>query len=87
MGELPQEMNRHPLPAPIVAVCLISLGVLLVLTSLFPQKNSLTKAVHWLWTITPRAGSMSDETWVMVNGITVLVGGFVLLGLWVLRVI
>jgi hypothetical protein len=76
-------MKRHPLPAPILAVCFIIMGVLLVLTALFPQRNSVMKGVYWLWTILPRAGSMTDKTWVMINGIGLLVVGFVLLGLWV----
>jgi hypothetical protein len=80
-------MNRHPLPLPVLGICFFVIGVLLLLTSLFPQKNSLTKTVYWLWTIAPRVGSITDEKWVMINGIGMLVGGLLFLVLWVFRVI
>ena len=33
-------------------------------------------------TISPRMGSMTDETWVIVNGVGLLVFGVLVLGLW-----
>ena len=80
-------MNRHPLPAPVLGICFLVIGALLVLTSMFPRGNALTKTLYWLWTIAPRVGSMTDEKWVMINGIAMLVGGLVFLAMWVFHVI
>ena len=54
-------------------------GVLTIQAAKFPTKNSLTKAIYWMSTIMPRMGSMTDETWVMVNGVVLLVFGVLLL--------
>jgi hypothetical protein len=47
----------------------------------FPQRNLLTKTLYWLCTLAPRIGSISDKTWVMVNGIGLLYAGVVMLTL------
>ncbi len=74
-------MSRHPLPATILGICFLAMGVLVVRTALLTTRNALTKMVYWLCTIAPRAGSMSDEKWVMINGIVMLAVGLLLLTL------
>ncbi len=44
-------------------------GMLVIFTSRRPQTNSITRVIFRLWTLAPRVGSMTDETWVLLNGI------------------
>jgi uncharacterized membrane protein HdeD (DUF308 family) len=79
--------GRHPLIAVFMGVFFVVAGALLIRISLFPTRNALTRTLFRLSTIMPRAGSMTDETWVMVNGVGLLVGGLLLLALGVFGVI
>jgi hypothetical protein len=74
-------MKPHPISPPIAGFISLTIGMLLILTSFFPQRNLLTKTLYWLCTLAPRIGSISDKTWVMVNGIGLLLAGVVLLTL------
>jgi|CZKY01.1.fsa_nt_gi hypothetical protein len=59
-----------------------ALGMLLIATSLNPQRNVVTRPLYRMWTFLPRVGSMTDEKWVLVNGVCMLlVGLFFLLSL------
>jgi hypothetical protein len=49
-----------------------ALGMLLIMTSLHPQRNVLTRVLFRINTFMPRAGSMSDEKWVLLNGVGTL---------------
>jgi hypothetical protein len=79
-------MKPPPIFGAIGGVLFLIYGVLLVQTALFPTKNSLTKAIYWMSTILPRMGSMTDEFWMMINGIVMLLVGFLVLALWVFGV-
>lgn len=70
----------------VVGVYCLAIGVLLLQAAVFPTRNSLTKAIFWLCTIAPRAGSMTDATWVMINGVGMLLAGVLMLGLWLFGV-
>ena len=63
------------------------MGVVTIQAAIVPTKNSLTKAIYWMNTVMPRMGSMSDETWVKVNGVGLMVGGIVALALWAFGVV
>jgi hypothetical protein len=75
-------MKRHLIPVPVLGFWFLGTGVLLIFASLFPQKNALTKALFWLSTGMPRIGSMTDKTWVMINGIAMLLMGLVFFAFW-----
>lgn len=64
-----------------------ALGTLLVLTSLDPHRNLLTRMLYRIWTVMPRAGSMTDAKWVLSNGIALLLAGVLFLGLLLVRLI
>jgi hypothetical protein len=65
-----------------VGIWFVIWGIVTIQAAVFPTKNSLTKAIYWMVTISPRMGSMTDETWVIVNGVGLLVFGVLVLGLW-----
>jgi hypothetical protein len=71
----------------ILGVWFLIWGVLTIQAAIVPTKNSLTKAIYWMNTVMPRMGSMSDETWVKVNGVGLMVGGIVALALWAFGVV
>lgn len=61
------------------------LGTLLVITSRNPNRNSLTGAIFKVWTFFPRAGSMSDARWVLINGVGLMVAAVFFLILALIR--
>ncbi len=63
----------------------LGVGLLLVLTSRNSERNALTRLLFKIWTVMPRAGSMTDQTWVMINGIGLLLGGAVFVVLLLLQ--
>ena len=71
----------------ILGVGFLIWGVVTIQAAIVPTKNSLTKAIYWMNTVMPRMGSMSDETWVKVNGVGLMVGGIVALALWAFGVV
>lgn len=72
----------------VVAIVLAGDGMLLVWTSRNPQRNALTRMSYRLCTMAPRIGSITDKTWVLINGAGLLIAGlfllvrFVYLALW-----
>jgi uncharacterized membrane protein HdeD (DUF308 family) len=50
-------------------------GMLYIVTSLNPQRNSVTRHLFRITTFLPRVGSMTDEKWVLVNGVVFLLAG------------
>ncbi len=53
-------------------------GMLYVVTSLNPQRNFVTRVLFRITTFLPRVGSMTDEKWVLVNGVVFLLVGILL---------
>jgi uncharacterized membrane protein HdeD (DUF308 family) len=73
-------MNGDPVSSLAVLGTLMCLGgMLYIVTSVNPQRNSLTKVIYWITTCMPRAGSMTDEKWVLVNGVVLLLVGLLLI--------
>ena len=79
-------MKPPPIVAALAGIWFVIWGIVTIQAAVFPTKNSLTKAIYWMTTISPRMGSMTDATWVMINGIGLLVAGLVLLGLWLVGI-
>jgi uncharacterized membrane protein HdeD (DUF308 family) len=80
-------MNEHPLMALVLGIVFVGLGVAQIRTARFPRWNVFTGALYWLTTITPRDGSMKDETWVMINGVVMLIVGLAFLASWVFHLL
>lgn len=71
----------------VLAILLVADGTVLIVTSRNPTKNALTKISYRLVTITPRVGSMTDQTWVLINGLALLIAGALLLARFAFRLI
>jgi hypothetical protein len=63
----------------ILAVALGVGGVLLVMTSRDPAQNGMTSLVDQLWRAVPRVGNTSHETWLLIQGMVLLVAAALLL--------
>jgi uncharacterized membrane protein HdeD (DUF308 family) len=72
-------MNEHPLMALVLGFVLLAFGVALIQTARLPRRNVFTEILFCLTTIMPRVGSMKDETWVMINGVVMLIVGLLFL--------
>ena len=69
------QMNGNMIYGLIGGAGLFVLGIMLIVTSVNPQRNSVTRVLFRIWTFVPRVGSsMRDETWILLNGIGVLIG-------------
>jgi uncharacterized membrane protein HdeD (DUF308 family) len=75
-------MIEHPLMALVLGIVFLGFGLALIQAARFPRRNVLTETLYRL-TITPRVGSMKDETWVTINGVGMLVAGLAFLASWV----
>lgn len=61
-----------------VGVGFLFIGVPLIVTAIYPERNSFTRIVFRLWTFLPRVWPMNDDRrWVMFNGVGLVVGGLV----------
>jgi hypothetical protein len=58
----------------------LALGLLSIVTSLNPQRNFVTRVLFRINTFLPRAGSMTDKKWVLINGVAILLVGVLFIG-------
>jgi hypothetical protein len=62
----------------LVGLFVTAFGVLLIIASISPEKNSFINFLYDLWTLFPSFG-WSDELAVLIAGISAMVGGLVML--------
>lgn len=69
-----------------LAMALMGGGILALVAAHDPGRNVLTRVVHRMCTVAPRVGSMTDGTWVKINGIVLLFAGILILLRFILAI-
>ncbi len=72
-------MNEEVMACLVGGTSAIAAGFLMIVTSLNPQRNFVTRFLFRINTFLPRVGSISDEKWVLINGVAVLLVGLIFL--------